>query len=127
MALRLSFRLKSGEHAIPLARVHAIVGYATLRGERDHYFRGWLCFHGEWVPVFDLNCLLCEDPSPETFGTRIILARCDDIAPVRLIGLLAAGVTDTVAAGDTSVALFNLDDYLPVLMNLIPDIPAVAE
>ena len=127
MALQLSFRLKSGEHAIPLARVHAIVGYATLSGESDDYFRGWLCFHGEWVPVFDLNRLVCEDPSPETFGTRIILARSDDIARVRFIGLLAAGVTDTVAAGDTSAALFNLDDYLRLLMNLIPDVPAVAE
>jgi chemotaxis signal transduction protein len=127
MALQLSFRLKSGKHAIPLARVHTIVGNAKLKGESDDYFRGWLCFHGDWVPVFDLNRVVCEDPSPETFGTRIILARPNDIDPVRLIGLLAAGVTDTVAAGDTSAALFNLDDYLPILTNLIPDVPAVRE
>jgi chemotaxis signal transduction protein len=127
MALQLSFRLKSGEHTIPLARVHAIAGYARLRGDSEDYFLGWLCFCGEWVPVFDLNRVVCEDPSPETFGTRIILVRADDGAPVRLIGLLSAGVTDTVAAGDTSAPLFNLDDYLPLLMNLIPSVPVVAE
>lgn len=127
MALQLSFRLKSGEHAIPLARAHAIVGYAKLSGEKDDYFMGWLCFHGEPVPVFDLNRVVCEEPSPETFGTRIILVAAGDDAPVRLMGLLAAGVTDTVAAGETSATLLNLDNYLPMLVNLIPAVPAVTE
>jgi chemotaxis signal transduction protein len=127
MALQLSFRLKSGEHTMPLARAHSIVGFAKLTGESDDYFLGWLCFHGEWVPVFDLNRVICEEPSPETFGTRIILVRAGDAAPVRLIGLLAAGVTDTLAAGDTSATLFNLDDCLRMLVNLIPSVPAVAE
>src|SRR5271169_5436756 len=124
MALQLSFRLKSGEHAIALARVYSIVGYAKLSGESDDYFLGWLCFHGEWVPVFDLNRVVCEQPAPETFGTRIILVRADDGAPVRLIGLLAAGVTDTMMAGGTTATLFNVDDYLPMLVNLIPVVPA---
>jgi chemotaxis signal transduction protein len=127
MALQLSFRLKSGEHAIPLARAHSIVGYAKLQGENDDYFLGWLCLHGESVPVFDLNRVACEEPSPETFGTRIILVPAGEAAPVRLIGLLAAGVTDTIAAGESSATLFNLDDYLPMLVNLIPAVPAVAE
>ncbi len=126
MALQLCFRLKNGEHAIPLARAYSIVGYAKLRGESDDYFLGWLYFHGEWVPVFDLNRVVCEQPTPETFGTRIILIRADNIAAVRFIGLLAAGVTNTVAAGDTGVTLFNLDDCLPMLVNLIPAVPAMA-
>ena len=127
MALQLCFRLKSGKHAIPLARAHSIVGYAKLKGESDDYFLGWLCLHGEWVPVFDLNRVVCEEPSPDSFGTRIILVHAGHLAPVRLIGLLAAGVTDTVAVGETNVTQFNLDDCLPLLVNLIPDVPAVAE
>ena len=127
MALQLSFRLKSGEHAIPLARVHLVVGFAKLMGEHDDYFLGWLCFHDEWVPVFDLNQVACEQPAPETFGTRIILVRTGHVAPVQLIGLVAAGVTDTIADGSTGATLFDLDGYLPMLMNMIPDAPAVVE
>jgi chemotaxis signal transduction protein len=127
MALQLSFRLKSGHHAMPLARAYSIVGYAALTGESDDYFLGWLRFHGEWVPVFDLNRVVCEEPTAETFGTRIILALAGDLSPVRLMGLLAAGVTDTVAAGDTSAVPLNLEDYLPMLVNMVPDVPAVAE
>lgn len=128
MALQLRFRLQSGEHAIPLARVYAVAGYATLSGEADDYFLGWLRFHGELAPVFDLNRVACEQPTPETFGTRIILLSAGNAVPIRLIGLLAAGVTDTAAAGDAGVVTpFDLDGCLAMLVNLIPPVPAVAE
>ncbi|HEX4757879.1 MAG TPA: chemotaxis protein CheW [Terracidiphilus sp.] len=127
MALQLRFRLQNGQHAIPLARVHSVAGYARLSGEADHYFRGWLRYHGEWTPVFDLNLVACEEPAPETFGTRIFLVAAGPDAPVRLIGLVAAGVTDTVAANDPDVTPFDLDRCLQMLVNLIPPAPVVAE
>lgn len=127
MALQLRFRLHSGEHAIFLALVHSVVGYAKLSGESGDYFVGWLRFHGEWAPVFDLNRVVCEKPTPEVFGSRIILVPAGDRAPVRLIGLVAAGVTDMVAEGDAGVTLFDLDGCLPMLMNLIPPVPAEVE
>lgn len=126
MDLRLRFRLQSGEHSIPLALVHSVVGYAKLSGETGEYFLGWLRFHGEWAPVFDLNCVACEQSTPEMYGSRIILVPAGERAPVRLIGLLAGGVTDTVAANNADVVPFDLNLYLPMLMNLIPAAPAEA-
>lgn len=127
MALQLRFRLQNGDQAIPLARVHSIAGYARLSGEADDYFLGWLRYHGEWAPVFDLNRVVCEEPAPDTFGTRIVLVTAGPDAPVRLIGLVAAGVTDTVTANDLDVTQFDLDACLQILVNLIPPAPAVAE
>lgn len=127
MALQLRFRLQNDHHAIPLARVHSVAGYARLSGEADDYFLGWLRYHGEWTPVFDLIRVACEEPAPGTFGTRIILVAAGPDAPVRLIGLVAAGVTDTVAANDPDVKQFDLDGCLQMLIHLIPAVPAVAE
>jgi chemotaxis signal transduction protein len=116
LALRLN--LSSGPCAIPLGRVHQLVGYATLSGESDDYFLGWLKLHGEQVPVFDLNRVACEEAAPVQFGTRIIVVSAGKDSPARHIGLLAAGVTDTVAPGE--VETLNLDLYLPMLYSLIP-------
>ena len=57
LALRL--RLESGPCSFPLERVHHLAGYAALTGVTDEYFVGWLAFHGEQVPVFDLNRVWC--------------------------------------------------------------------
>jgi chemotaxis signal transduction protein len=116
VALRLV--LSSGPCAIPLGRVHHLVGYATLKGEPEEYFLGWLTLHGEQVPVFDLNRVACEEPAPEQFGTRIIVVAGGKDSPTRYIGLLAAGVTDTVQPGE--VETLNLEMYLPMLCTMIP-------
>jgi hypothetical protein len=39
------------------------------------------------------------------------------------VGLLAAGITDTILAEPGNLELFDLDSYLPMLYNLIPAVP----
>ncbi len=123
MALQLRFRLHSATHAIPLHRVHSLVGYATLAGIAEDYFLGWLTFHGDAVPVFDLNRVVCDQPTPENFGSRIILIKTSPGAATSYLGLLAAEVTDTVPAGDQEATALDLDSYLPMLYPLIPEVP----
>jgi chemotaxis signal transduction protein len=116
--LGLRVLLGSGAAAIPLGRIHQLVGFATLTGHPDEYFLGWLTLHGEQVPVFDLNRVVCDQPTPDQFGSRIIVLKTPPGSPARLLGLLAAGVTDTVAIGE--VEPLNLDLYLAMLYSLIP-------
>jgi chemotaxis signal transduction protein len=123
MALHLRFRLQSGAHAVPLRSVHGVAGYASLVGEPDDYFLGWLRFHGKLMPVFDLNRVVCETPTEATFGSRIIVLECGEGAPAPYIGLLAAGVTDTVAGNDPEVTPLELSGYLDMLYTLIPEPP----
>lgn len=123
MALHLRFRLQSGTHAVPLRSVHRVEGFAALDGEPQDYFLGWMRLHGRLAPVFDLNRIVCETPTPETFGSRIILLEAGPDAPVPFIGLLAAGVTDTISADDPGVKPLDLAGYLPMLYMLIPAPP----
>jgi chemotaxis signal transduction protein len=124
MATSLRFRLQSGPHALPLSRVHRVAGFASLAGEPDEYFVGWLTFQGRQTPVFDLNRVACDAPTPEEFGTRIILVEAGPGAPVPYVGLLAAGVTDTCSADDPAVTPLDIDLYLQMLSNFIPEPPA---
>ena len=119
LALRL--RLASGPCSFPLERVHHLAGYAALRGEAEEYFAGWLTFHGEQVPVFDLNRVVCDVATPEHFGSRILILSVPESAGVKFVGLLAAEVTDTVRADDASVPPLDVDSYLPMLYTLIPE------
>jgi len=120
----LQLMLGSERYAIPLGRVHRLAGYATLAGEPEEYFLGWLTLHGEKVPVFDLNRVVCDEAAPEQFGTRIIVVGAGKDSPTRHIGLLAAGVTDTVVTGE--VETLNLEIYLPMLYTMIPPMPVEA-
>lgn len=114
---RIALRLMLGGTVflLPLHRVRQLAGYATLEGEPDEYFLGWLTLHGDKVPVFDLNRVVCDEPAPVQVGTRIIVV---ETPKAGRIGLLAAGVTDTVEP-DAAEAL-NLDLYLPMLCSMIP-------
>lgn len=124
MPTNLRIRLESGPCGLPLRRVHSVAGFASLSGEPDEYFRGWLRFHGRWAPVFDLNRVVCETPTAEYYGSRIILVDAAADAPVTHIGLLAPGVTDTVAANEAGVPQLDLDLYLQMVVNFIPPAPA---
>jgi chemotaxis signal transduction protein len=124
----LCVTLASGPASIALDRVHRVVGYATLSGEPDTYFLGWLVFQGRDVPVFDLNRVLCEQPTPEAFGSRIMLIIAAPNAPLPHIGLLAAGVTNTIpigAATRENDGLLDLDSFLPMLYTLTPQRVAI--
>jgi chemotaxis signal transduction protein len=120
--LGLRIALSSGVVALPLARVHHLAGYASLEGTAEDYFLGWLRLRDAWVPVFDLNRVLCDEPTPERFGTRIVIVTARH-APVLYIGLLANGVTDTMPVGD---ARLDLDGFLPMLYTMIPAAPGAA-
>jgi len=123
--IQLRVQLHSGLNTIPLYRVHRLVGYATLTGEPDDYFLGWLTFHGQQIPVFDLNRIVCDQPTPESFGTRIILVATSANAPTPFIGLLAAGVTDTLVSSPDTQPL-DLDSFLPMLYTLTPTTPSAS-
>jgi len=116
----LRFRLGSGVFSVPLHRVHHLVGYAALNGEPDDYFAGWLLFHGEHIPVFDLNRVICDQSTAETFGSRIMIIDTDGNAATPHIGLLAPELTNTVSPEETDVTTLHLDSYLPMLYPLIP-------
>jgi hypothetical protein len=124
MAANLRFRLQSGPHALPLRRIYRVAGFASLAGVPDEYFMGWLMFHGRQTPVFDLNRVVCDAPTPQEFGSRIILVEAGPDAPVPYVGLLAAGVTDTCTADDPGVTTLDIDLYLQMLSNFIPAPPA---
>lgn len=119
----LRFALSSGIWSIPLHRLHHLSGYATLAGEPEEYFLGWLAMRSELVPVFDLNLVVCDQPTPEHFGSRIMVLKAAPEAPTAYIGLLAAGVTDTVVLNVGSIERLDLDSYLPMLYTLIPSAP----
>lgn len=125
---RIGLRLKldSGVYSIPLSRVHHLAGYATLTGEPEDYFLGWLRFHGELAPVFDLNRVVCDVATPATFGSRIVLVEAAPGSATRYLGLLASGATDTIAPDAADATELPLDDYLPMLYALIPALPAGA-
>lgn len=119
----LRFALSFGIWSIPLHRLHHLAGYATLAGEPEDYFLGWLTMRGEQVPVFDLNLVVCDQPTPEHFGSRIMVLKAGSEAPTPYIGLLAGGVTDTVVLNAGSIERLDLDSYLPMLYTLIPPTP----
>lgn len=122
IAIRL--QLSSGPASIPLLRVHQVAPYATLTGTPDDYFLGWLTFHGHPVPVFDLNRVVCDQPTAETFGTRILLVESAPGISQPLVGLLAAGLTDTISGTpDPAIQAIELDLYLAMLYPFIPEPP----
>jgi hypothetical protein len=124
-ALRLE--LASGPCAIPLHLAHHLTGLATLSGEPDDCFLGWLTLHGSLVPVFDLNRVVCDEPTPERFGTRILIVQGGKGSPTPLVGLVAGGMTDTISPSDpgfSDIETLDLDSYLPMLYALVPPVPA---
>jgi chemotaxis signal transduction protein len=125
-ALRLV--LSSGVWSVPLRRLHHLAGYATLAGEAEDYFLGWLETRGEPVPVFDLNRVVCDQPTRENFGSRILVLEAAAESPTPYIGLLAGGVTDTIGASEAEsgpvAEALDIDSYLPMLYTLIPPPPA---
>jgi chemotaxis signal transduction protein len=125
LSINLRFRLQDGSYAVPLKRVYRVAAFASLAGEPEDYFVGWLRFQGKWTPVFDLNQVVCESPTPEEIGSRIMLVEAEPGAPVPHIGLLAAGVTDTAAANEEGVTPLDLDLYLQMLSTFIPPFPQV--
>ena len=122
--ISLRIRLGAGWYAIALDRVHQVVGYAALAGVPEEYFLGWLTLHGEQVPVFDLTRMVCEEPTPDQFGSRIVVVAAGREAATRYVGLLAAGVTDTVATGEAESLPLEL--YLPMVYTMIPPVPTNA-
>lgn len=117
----LRILLSTGLYSIPLYRVHHLAAYAALTGEPDDYFCGWLDFRGQPVPVFDLNRVVCDQPTLPLFSSRIIVVQAAPGVSVPYLGLFAPGITDTIAPNDPAAEPFNLDLYLPMLYNLIPD------
>jgi chemotaxis signal transduction protein len=122
---RAALRVELGDavYGIALDRLDHLVGFCALAGEPDDYFRGWLRFRGRHIPVFDLNRILCDQPTPEVFGSRILIV--PGVKRPGGIGLLAPRATDTAILGDledsgVSLQELDLDSYLSMLEAMIP-------
>jgi chemotaxis signal transduction protein len=126
-SLALRFELTSGACSVPLDRVHHLAGYATLAGEPEDYFLGWLRMRGELVPVFDLNRVICDQPTPAHFGSRIMVLNTPAGSPATYLGLLALRITDTMETDSEAVEQFDPESYLPMLYPLIPSPPEEPE
>jgi hypothetical protein len=105
--------------------VYRVAAFASLVGEPEEYFLGWLCFFGKWTPVFDLNQVICESPTPEDLGSRVVLVEAPPGSATPYIGLLAPGMTDTAAPDEPGVTTLDLDLYLQMLSTFIPPLPQV--
>jgi len=112
--VQLRFRLSTGDWTLPLLGIEALSACAAMKGSADDYFLGWLNFHGEPVPVFDLDRVANEHPTRPEYGSRIVIVRSND----RRMGLLVNGATDTTNAEDARA--FDLEPLLPMLATLTP-------
>ena len=99
--LFLLFQIGEARYALDTAAILEIVppvALETLPGA-PRGVAGLLDYHGAPVPVLDLGELTASQPAPIRFSTRLILVRVpasgdqDDLAPARIVGLLAAGAT----------------------------------
>lgn len=104
--LLLLFETSDGRYAMETEQVVEIV--PLLQAKRipgaPPYVAGIINYRGTPVPVFDLCALAGGSPCRPYFSTRIILILyplADD--RVRLIGLIAEGVTDVVRCGEAEI------------------------
>jgi chemotaxis signal transduction protein len=118
--LALRFELSSGTWSVALERIEHVAGYATLSGVPEGYFLGWLELRGVMVPVFDLNRVLCEVPTPVNFGSRILVLEATEAPSVSHIGLLASHVIDTVSLSEPGAPSLDLDSVLQMLSIMVP-------
>ncbi len=58
--------------------------------------QGSLNYHGECIPVFDLNHLLAFKPTEKSLSSRIVISKAPNACENNQIGLIAAHLTSTV-------------------------------
>lgn len=116
----LQLKMPAGEYHLELQSIFRVAGVATLEGDADGSFMGWLCYQGEFLAVFDLSQLLDSGPSTLCFGSRILLVNAHPGSKTRHVGLLVEEVTDTMPLTAADGAPLNLTSILPMLQYLEP-------
>ena len=97
--LYLLFHVKDESYAVDVREVIEIIPQVKLRSipKAPDYVAGLLNYRGESVPVLDLCMLLHNRKCAAVFGSRIVLVNYPDArGAVRVLGLLAEQVTDTL-------------------------------
>ena len=98
--LMLLFNLGDGQYAIPVSEVVEVTSRVNLEhiARAPHYIAGLFNFRGQHVPVIDLCRLINQQSCVDSFTTRIILVNFPIAggSGVRMLGLLAERVTETV-------------------------------
>ena len=97
--LYLLFHVKDESYAVNVREVIEVVPRVKLRSipKAPDYVAGLLNYRGASVPVLDLCMLMHDQKCASVFGSRIVLVQYPDArAALRVLGLLAEQVTDTM-------------------------------
>lgn len=98
--LLLSFNISSERYVIETTSVIEIIPVVMLKKipGADAMVAGMLNYHGQPVPVIDINILCNGEPAKKSLTTRIILVK---YLGKRILGLLAEQVTETLHIDDS--------------------------
>jgi len=96
-------RIGDDAYALPAGSVDKVLPFAALKPLPGAVrgLAGVLNYQGQSVPVVDLGLLFQGKPSPETFGSRIVLCHVPGLLSQRL-GVLVAMVDGVSAIPDES-------------------------
>jgi len=97
--LFILFSAGDDSYAIAANEVEEVVPYARLKSlpQTHPALVGLLNFHGQPIPVLDVNQMLGQKPVEELFTTRILLCRgVLRSEPEKLLGLVAENVIETL-------------------------------
>lgn len=93
--LLLKFDIGGEHYVLDTHQVMEIVPKMPLKTlpMEENYIAGIFNYHGNNVPVVDINHLCVHKPAGNTLTTRIIIARLDS---GKIVGILADSVTETL-------------------------------
>lgn len=125
--LMLLFRVGAERYALETASIVEVIHRAELskahkaEGASERIvMAGRFNYHGQIIPVLDLNQLLGGGPSRPALGTRIVLVRLAVSKDwsgqhQRLLGLLVEQVTETLEGSQFECIAADADSHLPYL------------
>jgi len=108
--LYILFFAGNNRYAVSAMDVIAIVPMAVLQAvpSGPNYLAGNLDYHGDSIPVVDINMLLENKRISPKLSTRILLVNINTETGKQTIGLLAEKVTEAVRINDESYSQIEL-------------------
>ncbi len=96
--LFITFDMMNDRYAIAAADIVEIVPLVNTKKIPDtpDYVRGIINFRGQPIPVVDINQYSGHGECRHSLSTRILLVRYVRLGNIRIIGLIAEHVTETV-------------------------------
>src|SRR5512147_117280 len=98
--LLLLFEVGSNRFGIEASEIVEVIPLVSLKKvpHAPDCVAGLFNYHGQIVPVIDVNALLGERPARSLLSTRIILAKTREAGSgERLLGILAERATETLS------------------------------